>query len=146
MRDLISAHFETADGFKFVLDAVYLKYEKSVAERAEGALTLRSCLVWLNESFEGNQAFFAGDFNLPPTNPVLSLVSRNAAPLISVGGTTRTSENEPSLTSMIISGRRAARAFLFRPALGWNSRIKFWASPMLRGVKACRIISRIACG
>ena len=93
MRDPIFAHFETADGFKFVLAAVYLKYEKSVAERAEGALTLRSCLVWLNESFEGNQAFFAGDFNLPPTNPVLSLVSRNAAPLISVGGTTRSSEN-----------------------------------------------------
>tara|TARA_R100000655_G_scaffold53326_1_gene91255 strand:- start:39 stop:434 length:396 start_codon:yes stop_codon:yes gene_type:complete len=69
VREPITAHFETADGFQFVLAAVHSNYAKSVAEREKEALALRSYLVWLNERIECTQAFLEGNFNLSPTNP-----------------------------------------------------------------------------
>ena len=92
VREPISAHFETADGFQFVLAAVNSNYAKSVAEREKEALALRFHLDWLNERIECTQAFLKGNFNLSPTNPVRGLVSRIAAASTSVGSSTLTSK------------------------------------------------------
>lgn len=92
VREPIFAHFEAADGFKFVLAAVHSNYAKSVAEREKEALASRFHQDWLNERIECTQAFLEGNFNLSPTNPVRGLVGQMAAPATSVGSSTITSK------------------------------------------------------
>lgn len=92
-REPMSARFETADGYTFVLASVHSIYGDDVEGRAVEADALAGYHAWLTESFPGTPVYIAGDFNLAPDNAAWAPLRAVARPLITEGTTTLSSIN-----------------------------------------------------
>ena len=110
-REPLSARFETADGYRFVMASVYLVYGNDVAARQQEATALGAYRDWLEASFPETPLYIAGDFALSPDDVAWSELGDAVAPIVTEGATTLSPVSSPSRYAhhSVISSRRSSR-------------------------------------